>query len=53
MKCTVVTSSKTIYGKSVQNQYNPIDEILDAIDIKYIENYIRKKKLKNLNKDEK
>jgi hypothetical protein len=30
------------------NNYNPIDEILDAIDIKYIETYIRKKKIKNL-----
>ena len=32
------------------NNYNPIDDILDAIDIKYIESYLRKKKLEKLNK---
>jgi len=31
--------------------YNPIDDILDSIDIKYLEKYIRIKKLKQLNND--
>ena len=29
-----------------------VDEILDGIDISLIEKYLRKKKLQNLNKDE-
>lgn len=34
----------------IKTNYSPIDDILDAIDIKYIENYLRKNKLENLNK---
>lgn len=44
-----IYSKKKKYGYSIEHQQSD-EEKLDDIDIRVIESYIRKKKLKNLNK---
>jgi len=36
---------------NIVDGYNPIDGILDAIDLKYLEKYIRKRKLEKIKYD--
>lgn len=44
--------SRTAYKKPEKTQAEKDEEILDNMDIKNIENYLRKKKLQNLPKSE-